>query len=114
MSGESHDDNGVDKVAKRVREWGQAILIVGAFMSAGVAISVRWITSDVRADVSALREDFAEAARRDSVRRVEDAARWDHTITVVELTVAALVEEEGSDEQRAAVRELRRLRRVTR
>jgi hypothetical protein len=67
---------------------------------------VKLALADTRNEIRAVREEF-------HIRADADSIRFERVMNVVELAVVALVEEPGSDGQRSAVMELRKMRHVT-
>lgn len=104
---------GPDAVARRLRLYAGAILSVGAVLALLTAATVRWVTKEVRAEVTQTRADLRNFIVEARAKADADSVRFERVLDVVELAVVALVEPDGSEEQKSAVAELRKRRRVT-
>ena len=103
----------IDTIAQRLKLYAGTVLLVGSLIAALTTLAVRWATRDVRAEVAAARSEVRALARVQQERASADSLRFERVLDIVELAVGALVEPEGSDEQRRAVADLRARRHVT-
>lgn len=104
----------VDSFVERVKLYGSTILIMAAVVAMATGFVVREVTKDVRSDLRGLRAEVSNLSTNQNWRAGADSIRFERVMQVVELAVIAIVEPDGSDEQRSAITELRRKRRVTR
>jgi hypothetical protein len=102
-----------DGFVARVKLYASTILVLSAVVTLATGFVVREVTKEVRADVKAVRAEMTGIGHAQAERAVADSMRFERVMQVVELAVIAIVEPEGSDEQRSAVSELRRRRHVT-
>ena len=106
-------DKPVDGVIQRIRLYGSTVLVIVAVVTLATGFVVREVTKDVRSDLRAVRAEVSNLSTNQNTRAGADSARFERVMQVVELAVIAIVEPDGSEEQRGAVYELRRKRRVT-
>lgn len=107
---EAHAVETIDVIAARLRSWTTAVLLAGTVIGGLTAASVKWVTGDVRKELAVTREELKAYAREQHFRAAADSVRFERGMDVVELAVVALVEPNGSDEQRRAVADLRKRR----
>jgi len=105
--------SGPDNIAMRVRNFSVAIIAAGTVIATITGFAVKGITAGVRADVQSLHEEIRSIGIAQERRAFADSARFERAMDVLELAVVAIVEPDGSNEQRDAVAELRRRRHVT-
>ena len=110
---EKHVIAAVDSIAARLKLYAGTMLLVGTLVGILTAATVQWVTKDVRAEVMRTRADLRDFVNGQRLKAYADSARFERVLDIVELAVVALVEPEGSTEQRSAVAELRRRRYVT-
>jgi len=110
---------GADAIARRLRLHLATLSLLGVVVSGAAALTMKAITKDafekvaaVRQDIASVRSEVAMLAALQRSREVADSTRYQKTLDIVGLAVQALVEPAGSEEQRAALSELRRRRRV--
>jgi hypothetical protein len=104
----------LDEVARRTTLYVGAILSVITLAAIVTTATVRAVTNDVNIELAKTRAEVAATRNEVRVRAAADSARFERVMSVVELAVVALVEPAGSEDQKAAVVELRRRRQVTR
>lgn len=101
-----------DTVVKRVRMYVETIVLVGGVTLAVSTFMARTITASVKSEIADVRADVAHMRHEQQAQAVTDSIRFQKLAEVVELVAAGVAEPPGSDEQRNAVVELRRLRHV--
>jgi len=104
---EAHVVETVDVIASRLRNWTTALVLAGTVVGGLTAASVRWVTGDVRRDLAVTRSELQNYTRAQHERADADSVRFERAMGIVELAVIALVEPNGSEEQRRAVADLR-------
>lgn len=102
-----------DAIARRLRLHLATLMMVSGVVAAASALTVKALTATVRSDIASTRAEIRALALEQRARAAADSARFERTIEVVELAVVALVEPQGSPDQRDAVDKLRRRRRFT-
>ena len=101
-----------DNIVKRIRLWvGAAVLLVGVFTGVGATVVAR-STSDVRTALSNTHDDLARLAYQQDARAEVDSLRFERAMEVLELAVVAIVEPDGSVDQKGAIDELKRRRHI--
>lgn len=104
--------NELDEAAKRIRLYVSTVVVSFGAMGALIVFVINGITADVHEDIKALDYKFTQAQERIREAQVADSIRFERGVDVLELAVTAIVEPSGSAEQRAALNELQRRRRV--
>jgi len=103
----------VDGIAARLKLYAGTIIAVCAAVAMAAGGIVNYVTKDVRDEVAQTRVELREFVLANERRVAADSARFERVLEVVELAVVALVEPDGSDEQRGAVAALRSRRTYT-
>jgi hypothetical protein len=102
----------LDDLARRVRLWlGLAVFLVTTVAAAGTW-AVSKMTSDVREQLLDTHADLVALTAAQAARAAADSIRFERAMEVLELAVGAIVEPDGSTEQKQAIAELRRRRHV--
>lgn len=114
------DANGIDTFVRRTRLWiGTLIMLLMATAAAGGWVVKKatdqnqQLAAEVRKSVADTHDDLVALASLTAERAETDSLRFERAMTVLELAVGAIVEPDGSPEQRSAIAELRRRRHVT-
>lgn len=110
---EAHVVSTVDIIASRLKLYAATLLAVGALVGVATTGAIRWVTKDVQQEVAQTRAELRAFAANQQHKAAADSSRMERVLSIVELAVVALVEPDGSEEQRSAVAELRRRRFVT-
>lgn len=110
---EQHVADVVDSIASRMKLYAGTILAVGTVVALTAGGVVRLVTKDVRDEVAQTRVELRQFIDSNERRVTADSIRFERVLEVVELAVVALVEPDGSDEQRGAVAALRSRRTIT-
>jgi hypothetical protein len=102
---------------KRVALYAGAILAVAAVVTlistANASYVNRFVLREVNASLMETKNEIRAVRTEFRQRAAADSVRFERVLDIVEVAVVALVEEPGSEEQRSAVAELRKRRRVT-
>lgn len=103
----------LDRIAGRMKLYLTAAVL---FVSAATAVgtyAVANVTSGIHAEIADTRGDLAQLVTAQQARGALDSTRFERVMDIVELAVVAIVEPDGSAEQKRAVAELRRRRHFT-
>lgn len=104
---------GVDALASRVKLYSGTIMAFGAVVAVMTAAAVKFVTAEVSSEVRATRVELHQYQAMQVAKSVQDSARFERVMEVVELAVVALVEPHGSSDQRRAVANLRSKRHLS-
>jgi hypothetical protein len=99
----------IDRFVRRLAIYAGAALAVTSLTALTIRVSQR----EIRSSIDDVHDDVTQLRYEVHARSVMDSVRFERTIEVVELVAAALVEPDGSNEQKEAVTELRRRRHIT-
>lgn len=102
-----------DGVVARVKLYAGAAITVVSLVGMLTTAAVKYVTGPVHREVVAARTELHKYVQEQKDRQAVDSLRFERVMYVVELAVVALIEPEGSTDQRRAVMDLRSLRRVT-
>ena len=114
------DASTVDIFVRRTRLWLGTLIALLVTAGAAGGWVVKKVTDEnhalaeqMKASISDTHDDLVALSQLTAMRAQTDSLRFERAMNVLELAVGAIVEPDGSAEQKNAIAELRRRRHVT-